>query len=66
MATTITNTRVGNLRRVLDHLVLERQRLRAANADALALERNRREIVRRQQELGEALIALHGERPQAA
>ena len=66
LMTAISNTKVGNLRRVLDHLVLERQRLRGDGADPLALERNRREIVRRQQELGHALIELYAAPSQAA
>ncbi|MDQ2983389.1 MAG: hypothetical protein M3R70_05630 [Actinomycetota bacterium] len=63
----INNTRVGNLKRVLEHLVAERQRLRAdGSCDPVALERNRSEIVRRQQELGHALIELHAQFDRAA
>jgi hypothetical protein len=40
-------------------LVGERQQLRAASADAEALERNRLEIVRCQWQLAQALLARH-------
>ena len=39
---------------------LERQRLRELGAGRPALERNRRELVRLQQELSRALIELYG------
>ena len=55
--------RIHELERSLADLVQERQRLRAEGADAAALERNRREIVARQQELGGALIARHRQPP---
>ena len=40
-------------------LVYERQTLRAVGADRDQLERNRRELVRRQQDLVDALIRRH-------
>jgi hypothetical protein len=43
----------------LGRLVAERQALRAAAADATALERNRLEIARLQQRLSAALIREH-------
>jgi hypothetical protein len=56
--------RIDTLERTLADLVQERQSLRAGGADAGDLERNRREIVARQQELSEALISVYA--PQAA
>lgn len=43
----------------ISFLVAERQRLRAENADAAILERNRDELARCQRELSSALIARH-------
>ena len=55
--------RIEMLERALAELVQERQQLRATGADAPELERNRREIVARQQELSEALIAVFAPQP---
>jgi hypothetical protein len=52
-------TAITNLQTLLAELVRERQQLRAALADADTLERNRREIVRRQWELADALLARY-------
>lgn len=49
---------VEALQELLGGLLLEREQLRR-HGDTLALERNRREIVRRQWELSYALIARH-------
>lgn len=57
---------VDTLERALAELVLERQRLRTVGADRPELERNRREIVARQHELSDALIALYAPRPALA
>jgi hypothetical protein len=51
--------RIQSLERSLADLVQERQRLRAEGAESGDLERNRREIVARQQELSDALIAQY-------
>jgi hypothetical protein len=51
--------RIHSLERSLADLVQERQRLRAEGANGPELERNRREIVTRQQELSDALIACY-------
>ena len=51
--------RVDVLLESLALLVRERQELRAVGADGAALERNRVEIVRRQQDLARALIARY-------
>ena len=48
--------RIPTLERRIADLVQERQRLRAERAPTAELERNRREIVARQQDLSEALI----------
>jgi hypothetical protein len=53
--------RIHSLERSLAELVQERQRLRLEGADAGALEANRREIVARQQELSDALIAHYAQ-----
>ena len=60
--------RVEQLTETLRRLVLERQRLRDWGASRAELERNRLEIVFRQQELSYALIELHLSKalPQAA
>ena len=50
-------TRIYSLEQSLADLVEERQRLRTDGAETADLERNRREIVARQQELSNALIA---------
>ncbi len=58
--------RIATLQHVIDALVRERQRLRTAGGDVLALERNRKQIVERQHELADALIAAYGPRSRAA
>jgi hypothetical protein len=50
---------VERLVAAINELVFERQELRASGADNALLERNRREIVRRQSELSHALVELH-------
>ncbi|MGB2952685.1 MAG: hypothetical protein WBB74_04745 [Gaiellaceae bacterium] len=50
---------ITTLQSLLAELVRERQQLRADAADAEALERNRCEIVQRQWELAEALLACY-------
>jgi hypothetical protein len=55
--------RIEMLERALAELVQERQTLRAAAAAPAELERNRREIVARQQELSEALISIYAPHP---
>jgi hypothetical protein len=52
-------TPVLSLERSLADLVQERQRLRTEGADRTELEGNRREIVARQHELSDALIAQY-------
>jgi hypothetical protein len=52
-------TRINSLERSLADLVQERQRLRTESAETADLERNRREIVARQQDLSDALIAQY-------
>jgi hypothetical protein len=52
-------TAITNLQTRLAELVRERQQLRAGQADADTLERNRREIVRLQWELADALLARY-------
>ena len=54
--------RIHGLERTIADLVQERQRLRVEGAPAAELERNRREIVARQQELSDALIAQYAPR----
>jgi hypothetical protein len=44
-------------------LVEQRQTLRASGGEARELERNRREIVTRQHELSETLIAIYAPQP---
>jgi len=56
---TVVMDRISKLERNLAALVEERQALRADGANASELERNRREIVARQQELSEALISVY-------
>lgn len=53
---------IDSLERTIAGLVQERQRLRAESAPTTELERNRREIVARQHELSDALIAQHAPR----
>jgi hypothetical protein len=55
-------SQINGLERTIADLVQERQRLRAEGAAAGELERNRREIVARQQELSDALIARYAPR----
>jgi hypothetical protein len=50
---------VERLEAEVRHLVGERQRLRAADANATELERNRSRLVRTQLELSRALIRRH-------
>ena len=52
-------THIDSLERSLADLVQERQRLRTEGAEKAELEGNRREIVARQQELSDALIAQY-------
>jgi hypothetical protein len=54
--------RIDSLERSIASLVAERQQLRADGAESGVLERNRREIVERQHELSDALIALYAPR----
>ena len=58
--------RIHQLEQELHALVAERQQLRAAGTDTPALERNRCEIVTRQQQLSELLISVFGPQPAAA
>jgi hypothetical protein len=60
---TVVMDRISKLERNLAALVQERQALRANGANASDLERNRREIVARQQELSEALISVYASQP---
>jgi hypothetical protein len=55
--------RIESLERDIATLVAERQTLRAGGARADELERNRREIVARQHDLSEALIAIYAPQP---
>jgi hypothetical protein len=55
--------RIDSLEREIAALVAERQRLRGDGADDDQLERNRREIVFRQHELSDALIAIYAPQP---
>jgi hypothetical protein len=50
---------VDRLRDRIGELVRERQELRTTGADRESLERNRIQLVRRQSELGRALIHHH-------
>jgi hypothetical protein len=58
--------RIDSLERGIAALVAERQRLRAEGAEGVELERNRQQIVSRQHELSEALIALYAPQPSFA
>jgi hypothetical protein len=51
--------KVEQIRETLSWLVLERERLRGLGASRAELERNRLEIVLRQQQLSHALIERH-------
>jgi hypothetical protein len=55
--------RIQALERTIAELVQERQRLRGESAPTSELEQNRREIVARQQELSDALIAQYAPPP---
>ena len=55
--------KVERLTDTIRRLVLERERLRDSGASWAELERNRLEIVFRQQELSYALIELHLSKP---
>jgi hypothetical protein len=59
MAAVENHTDVERLRDRIGELVQERQELRTAGADRESLERNRIQLVRRQSELGRALIQQH-------
>jgi hypothetical protein len=56
------DARIQTLERTLAALVQQRQQLRAAGAPSPELEQNRCEIVARQQELSDALIAAYAPR----
>lgn len=61
----LSQLRTATIRRTLDELVLQRQRLRgSANGDAGLLEANRRSIAYWQTELSRALLAERGHRPE--
>jgi hypothetical protein len=55
--------RIESLEREIAVLVEQRQTLRASGGEARELERNRREIVSRQHELSETLIAIYAPQP---
>jgi hypothetical protein len=59
MAAVENQSDVARLRDRIGELVRERQDLRTAGADRESLERNRIQLVRRQSELGRALIHHH-------
>ena len=59
MATVENHSDVERLRDRIGELVRERQELRITGADRESLERNRIQLVRRQSELGRALIHHH-------
>jgi hypothetical protein len=54
---------VERLRERIGELVRERQELRTAGADRWSLEQNRRQLVDRQSQLGQALIRQHAGAP---
>jgi hypothetical protein len=55
--------RIEILERDIATLVEQRQTLRATGAEPTELERNRREIVARQQKLSETLISIYAPQP---
>jgi hypothetical protein len=55
--------RIERLEREIAALVEQRQAFRATGAEPGELERNRREIVARQQALSEALISIYAPQP---
>jgi hypothetical protein len=55
--------RIETLERDIATLVEQRQTLRATGAKPTELERNRREIVARQQKLSETLISIYAPQP---
>jgi flagellar motility protein MotE (MotC chaperone) len=55
--------RIETLERDIATLVEQRQTLRATGAKPNELERNRREIVARQQKLSETLISIYAPQP---
>ena len=59
MAAVENHSDVERLRDRIGELVRERQELRITGADRESLERNRIQLVRRQSELGRALIQHH-------
>jgi hypothetical protein len=59
MAAVENHSDVARLRDRIGELVRERQELRTTGADRESLERNRIQLVRRQSELGRALIHHH-------
>jgi hypothetical protein len=59
MAAVDNHPDVERLRDRIGELVRERQELRTMGADRESLERNRIQLVRRQSELGRALIDRH-------
>jgi hypothetical protein len=59
MAALENHSDVERLRDRIGELVRERQELRITGADRESLERNRIQLVRRQSELGRALIQHH-------
>ena len=58
--------RIDSLERGIAALVDERQRLRSEGAASAELEKNRQQIVSRQHELSEALIAIYSPEPSFA
>ena len=58
-----SDPRIDSLEREIASLVERRQDLRATGAQAGELERNRREIVERQQRLSETLISIYAPHP---
>jgi hypothetical protein len=58
-----SDPRIETLERDIATLVEQRQTLRATGAESGDLERNRREIVARQQKLSETLISIYAPQP---